>query len=66
MKMAAKQTRITMRGGCHDCHGIKAKWTARNAVGVAAKHAQATGHETWVKVEVFVLYKKPIERKQSR
>jgi hypothetical protein len=49
-------TQKQMRGGCFQCHGDKAQWTAKNAVGVAAKHHQATGHDTWVIFEIYSVY----------
>lgn len=31
-------------------------WTASNAQGVAARHADATGHETWADVILSIKY----------
>ena len=33
--------------GCFQCKGSDAIWTSANALGVAARHHQATGHTTW-------------------
>jgi hypothetical protein len=34
--------------GCYECHGEReAHWQERNAVAVAARHHDATGHRTW-------------------
>ena len=36
------------QGGCFRCHGGNAAWFGKNAVGVAARHYDATGHHVWV------------------
>ena len=38
--------------GCRVCHGDQAVWFERNAMGVAARHHDATGHE--VRVEQVI------------
>ena len=47
---------VSMRGACYVCHGTEPHWQAKNTVGVAAKHNQTTGHETWVDIEISVTY----------
>lgn len=42
--MKADQTVASAKGGCRRCGKL---WDARNAMAVAAKHAERTGHETW-------------------
>lgn len=42
--------------GCFTCNGSDALWTAPNAQGVAAKHHDATGHETWADVILEIRY----------
>ncbi len=54
--MATKTTATYYRGGCQQCHGGEAHWTAKNTVGVAAKHSDATGHEVWVEILISVTY----------
>jgi len=45
-----------VRAGCFDCFGSELKWNGKNAQGVAAKHHDATGHETWVEVFMNIRY----------
>jgi hypothetical protein len=43
--------------GCETCDGpMVAKWTARNAQAVAARHHDATGHTTWAEVGLSSRY----------
>ena len=42
--------------GCRQCHGSEAKWQSRNALAVAAKHHDATGHTTWCEQVMSVKY----------
>jgi hypothetical protein len=43
--------------GCHTCDGLYVtKWTGGNAQGVAARHARAHNHSTWVAVEMSIGY----------
>lgn len=37
----------SVMAGCFVCGGSEAIWTSPNAVGLAARHHDATGHETW-------------------
>lgn len=51
-----------VKAGCHDCNGYTAMWTAKNAQGVAAKHAEKHKHNTWVEIDMCITYKgKPKE-----
>lgn len=45
-----------LMGGCLVCHGDNAKWHGPNTQGVAARHHDATGHETWVQVVMSIRY----------
>lgn len=45
-----------VRAGCFVCHGNDARWFGGNAQGVAARHTDATGHETWVDVAMSIRY----------
>jgi hypothetical protein len=42
--------------GCFECHGSEAIWWTKNAQGVAARHHDATGHTTWVEVNMSIKY----------
>ena len=42
--------------GCHNCNGTDAIWFAANAQGVAARHAKAHGHSTWVETAMTITY----------
>lgn len=44
--------------GCFICSGMDLKWTGGNAQGVAARHHDATGHQTWVNISMSVVYGK--------
>lgn len=43
--------------GCFQCKGTDYIWHGKNAQGVAARHAKAHGHETWVDVNMSIRYK---------
>lgn len=47
-----------VRGGCFACHGTDAHWHGPQAQGTAARHHDATGHQTWVDVYMSVRYGK--------
>lgn len=47
-----------LQAGCYVCHGRDAEWHGKNAQAVAARHCDATGHKTWVRVEMFLQYNK--------
>lgn len=43
--------------GCRTCHGDAAFWFARNAVAVAARHADAhPDHEVWAEQVISITY----------
>jgi|EndMetStandDraft_2_1072991.scaffolds.fasta_scaffold333419_2 hypothetical protein len=42
--------------GCFVCGGNKAMWKGPNAQGVAARHHDATCHETWCAVTLSIRY----------
>ena len=44
--------------GCFQCGGSTAMWSGGNAQGVAARHHDATGHQTWVTVNMNITYGK--------
>jgi hypothetical protein len=53
-----------VRAYCFDCGGTdRPKWDGKNAHGVAARHAQKTGHEVHVEVYMNVVYNKREEKK---
>lgn len=46
-----------VKAGCHVCgDGYVPQWTGGNAQGVAARHTDATGHKTWVEVDLNITY----------
>lgn len=49
-------TSSSVIAGCFDCNGSVAIWTAKNAMAVAARHHDATGHMTWADQTVTVRY----------
>lgn len=51
-----KTSTVHMQGGCFECHGDTPVWTAKNARGLAAQHAQRTGHRVWVSSTVVTSY----------
>ena len=60
MNAVAQQRRTTtsvnVMAGCFQCNGQDAIWTGANAMAVAARHADATGHETWADQHLMVRY----------
>lgn len=54
--------------GCFNCYGSDARWRGGNAQGVAARHHDATGHETWCDIYLSVVYgeEKPEEKKPEK
>jgi len=42
--------------GCFVCNGSVAIWTAKNAMALAARHHDATGHMTWADQSLTVRY----------
>jgi hypothetical protein len=61
-----KNTTTAMRGGCFVCHGDKTHWTAKNTVGVAARHHDVTGHETWIVVQICTTYSKSFSKRKPK
>lgn len=55
---AVRRTSVArdLRGGCFVCHGGDAHWFGGNAQGVAARHHDATGHETWCDIGMSIRY----------
>lgn len=53
-----RTTRISrdVRAGCFNCNGSDGMWHGKNAQGVAARHHDATGHETWCDVYMCIKY----------
>ena len=51
-------TARTVIAGCFECNGSDAIWYGKNAQGVAARHHDATGHCTWVDVNMSIFYGK--------
>lgn len=45
-----------VKAGCFVCHGGMAAWFGGNSQGVAARHHDATGHQTWSDVYMSVRY----------
>lgn len=56
-----RQTTVHAVAGCFSCGDTREKprWTARNAMAVAASHARHYGHATWCTQDLEVLYGKP-------
>lgn len=42
--------------GCFHCSGYDVRWVGNNAQGVAARHHDSTGHQTWVEVQMKIYY----------
>ena len=61
-----KTTTVRMRGGCFECHGDKAHWTAKNAAGVVARHHDTTGHETWVVVQITTVNSETTPKRKTK
>lgn len=49
-------TSTTVMGGCFVCKGSIAIWTGKNAMAVAARHHDATGHQTWADQSLSIRY----------
>jgi hypothetical protein len=54
--MRQRLTTIRAIAGCFACNGSEAIWTASNAMAVAARHHDTTGHETWADQTLTVRY----------
>lgn len=53
-----RQTKVEAVAGCYSCGDTpdKPRWTAANAMAVAAKHARHHGHATWCDQQLNVRY----------
>lgn len=49
-------TSSTLLAGCFVCNGVAAIWTSPNAMAVAARHHDATGHQTWADQSLSIRY----------
>lgn len=49
-------TSTTVMAGCFVCKGSIAIWTSKNALALAARHHDATGHQTWADQALSVRY----------
>ena len=49
-------TSSTVMAGCFVCKGSVAIWTTKNAMALAARHHDATGHMTWADQSLTVRY----------
>lgn len=56
-----RQTDVEAVAGCYTCGDPREKprWTAKNAMAVAAQHARRHGHATWCDQHLAVRYGKP-------
>lgn len=60
--------RHDVEAGCHTCDGAPtfvARWTGKNAQGVAARHSAIYDHETWVSISLAITYKGSRNDKQT-
>lgn len=55
MKRVAS-TSSTVSAGCYVCNGSSAIWKAKNALAIAARHHDATGHATWAEQHLAIKY----------
>lgn len=58
MNKKARPTKKMMdfEAGCHECGEDAVLWHQPNAIGVAARHHDATGHTTWATVWNGIIY----------
>ena len=47
---------IHAAAGCRICHAGNAHWFGKNALAVAARHHDTTGHPTWCEQAIIVRY----------
>jgi len=47
---------VQCMAGCRQCDGDEPRWDGKNAMAVAARHHDATGHTTWVQQVLSVRY----------
>jgi len=57
-RFADRVTRTSreVQAGCFQCGGMDALWSGPQSQGTAARHHDATGHETWADVVLSVRY----------
>jgi hypothetical protein len=60
--MRITRTARSVLAGCFECWGEYYHWQGPNAQALAARHHDATGHETWADVTLRVRYGKPQEK----
>lgn len=51
---------VSIMAGCFVCNNGDAQWFAKNALAVAARHHDATGHTTWCESVLSVRYGRDI------
>ncbi|GLK49657.1 hypothetical protein GCM10017620_26300 [Brevundimonas intermedia] len=51
-----KFTKTDVRAGCFVCNGADPRWTGKNAMALAARHHDATGHNTWADQVLIIRY----------
>lgn len=61
VKLARFHDRITrtsreVQAGCFTCGGSDSLWNGPQSQGTAARHHDATGHETWADIVLQVRY----------
>lgn len=52
----ATSTSSTVYAGCFTCRGSEPIWQAKNAMALAARHHDSTGHPTWAEQVLSVKY----------
>jgi hypothetical protein len=59
-------TSRAVRAGCFVCKGSDPMWIGGHAQGVAARHHDATKHETWANVYLTIRYgEDPVDDRQT-
>ena len=62
-----RYTSISAKAYCVECNGTDyPKWEGRNAHGVGARHAKATGHQVIVEVYMNIRYNKSEDKKRAK
>lgn len=54
--MRRTSTARDVNAGCFQCFGSEGRWHGGQAQGTAARHHDATGHETWADISLMVRY----------
>ena len=57
--MRRTSTSRSVIAGCFVCNGSDYLWSGPSAQGTAARHHDASGHETWADVAMSVRYGSP-------